>query len=115
MLERYKRVTPPADHRIYYSLECFIYHHVPSYKMSLAYFAKRAYQSGKMSILIRTDTKTAPVVTLKSMKRVVARLSMQLISGGSDTHFLLRTLHCIAMISGIAMQNLKDIAGKKKH
>lgn len=116
LLERYKRVTPRAHHRIYYSLECFIYHHVPAYKMSLAYFVKRAYQSGKMSVLIRNETITnAPVVAHKFTKRVVAPLWMRLINGGSDVHILLRILHRIAMIAGMAMQQLKNIAGNNKH
>ena len=115
LLERYKCMTPPAHQRIYYSLECFVYHHVPAYKMSLAYFVKRAYQSGKMRVLLRSETKTAPVVALKALKSEVARLWMRLINGAGDVHFLLRILHRIAMISGMTMQHLKNIAGKNKH
>ena len=115
LLERYKRVTPRAHHRIYYSLECFIYHHVPAYKMSLAYFVKRAYQSGKMSVLIRNETlNNAPVVAHKSTKRVAARFWIRIINGGSEVHILLRILHRMAMIAGFAMQHLKNIVGNNK-
>jgi len=58
LLERYKRVTPREQQRIYYSLESFVYHHVPTYKMSLFYLVERAYVSGKMSVLVKNETLT---------------------------------------------------------
>ena len=116
LLERYKRSLPREQQRIYYSLECFIYHHVPAYKMSLTYFVKRAYQSGKMSVRIKKETMiNAPTLVRVVTKGMLARLWVRFISGRSDVHIFLRILHRFAMLAGMSMQHLKNIAGDNKH
>jgi glucosyl-dolichyl phosphate glucuronosyltransferase len=49
VLEHYRASTPPAEQKVYYSLEGYITHYVPPEKMTFRYIVKRAYIAGVMS------------------------------------------------------------------
>lgn len=56
LLIRYRSTVPVKEQRVYYSLECFIYHHVPQYKMNVFYFLKRGFFSGVSLVQIKKKT-----------------------------------------------------------
>lgn len=53
VLLSYRSSRPVADQRVYYSLKCFIYHHVPTTKMRFSYFIKRGFFSGVSLVQIK--------------------------------------------------------------
>lgn len=50
VLDLYRKQTPLDQQRVYYALECWVYHHVPDYKMTFWYIAKRSFSGGKLTI-----------------------------------------------------------------
>jgi len=115
LLERYKRNFPRSQQRIYYSLECYVYHHVPDYKMTLGYFISRAYQSGKMRVLIGDETlKNLPVCAQRATKNVFNRLWTRITSRGEDVSFFIMGLHRLASVIGIIIQYLKNFLSHNK-
>jgi glucosyl-dolichyl phosphate glucuronosyltransferase len=55
VLEKYREQNPPPNRRIFYSLESFIYHHVPTAKMRFGYIIKRGFASGKSAVLVKRE------------------------------------------------------------
>ena len=114
LLERYRRAACPGDRRIYYSVECVVYHHVPAYKMSVRYFIVRAYQSGKLNEIIRwADTGTSNSSGL--LPRQVYR---RRILGGKAkkrvrVHMWLRIVHGLARSAGAFVQRIEYIAASR--
>jgi glycosyltransferase involved in cell wall biosynthesis len=53
LLERYRKVTPKSEQRVYYSLRAFIWHYVPPEKMSRWYMMRRFFQIGRTSMRIK--------------------------------------------------------------
>jgi glycosyltransferase involved in cell wall biosynthesis len=49
VLDSYRMTIPNLKQRVYYSLECHIYHHVPKYKLKKSYQLKRWYCMGQLS------------------------------------------------------------------
>ena len=56
VLLKYRSKYAPEDQRVYYSLEAFIYHHVPSHKMRIRYFFKRGFFSGRALVRLKNKT-----------------------------------------------------------
>lgn len=52
LLERYKNSHKTEERKIYYSVVCSVRHYVDPAKMTLSYFAQRAYESGKLKALL---------------------------------------------------------------
>lgn len=46
VLDAYRFQTPPESQKVYYSLECYIFHFTPEYKMRLSYMLKRSFVAG---------------------------------------------------------------------
>lgn len=75
ILLKYRSTTPPDHQRVYYSQECYIYHHVPVYKMRFSYFVKRGYFSGRALVQLKNESwKSA----WTSLKKVITNLFVQL-------------------------------------
>lgn len=55
VLEMYRRGRAKSDQRVYYSLECFILHHVPPQKMKARYFLKRGFQAGRANVMAKKE------------------------------------------------------------
>lgn len=49
LLERYRAATEKDRQRVYYALECNVYHHVPAYKMRIPYMLGRNFGIGRMA------------------------------------------------------------------
>lgn len=47
VLDTYRLQTPIAEQKVFYSMDVFVYHLVPKWKMNLIYIMKRGYHSGK--------------------------------------------------------------------
>ena len=116
LLERYKRHTLEKDQRVYYSLECFVYHHVPARKMTIRSFMARAYASGKMKAMLAELANTNKQGAERSRwnrKRFVNFLKS--ITLGSSGAFLpIRFLHRLALICGMFIQRLEILLIKAK-
>jgi glucosyl-dolichyl phosphate glucuronosyltransferase len=44
-IEAYRRITPPAEQKVYYSVESFVYHYTPASRMRLGFQLRRIYQA----------------------------------------------------------------------
>jgi glycosyltransferase involved in cell wall biosynthesis len=55
ILLNYRKTVPVESQRVFYSQECFIYHHVPDYKMKLSYMWKRSFFAGRSVVEIKKD------------------------------------------------------------
>ena len=67
LLIKYRSTTPVESQRVYYSQECFIYHHVPPSKMHASYFFKRGFFSGRALVLIKNEPRKMIFVALKML------------------------------------------------
>lgn len=73
LVEKYRAQREDADRKIYYSQELFIYHYVPPSKMTVKYMSKRAYQSGKMSVIVKRETvRSLPWLSAKMFRETCA-------------------------------------------
>jgi glycosyltransferase involved in cell wall biosynthesis len=60
LLEKYRKETTREKLRVYYSLESYVKHHVPKYKMRIRYMLSRSFQSGRIMTRIKEkEPKTA--------------------------------------------------------
>ena len=113
LLERYKRLIPSEKRRIYYSLECFVYHYVPPYKMTLRYFVRRAYEGGKMSVLVEEETLAhIPSLAHKATKRILSRLGRRLLKREEDVYIILLIIRRLAKTAGQIVQHVKNFIDK---
>lgn len=71
LLEKYRRERPIDQQRTYYSLECFVYHHVPEYKMRWSYLFRRGYASGRSAARIKGVSFSATKKALKTFCRTI--------------------------------------------
>jgi glycosyltransferase involved in cell wall biosynthesis len=49
----YRKNVPVELQCVFYSQECFLYHHVPDYKMRLSYMLKRSFLAGRANVQIK--------------------------------------------------------------
>lgn len=84
LLIKYRSTTPIESRRVYYSQECFIYHHVPPSKMHASYFFKRGFFSGRALVLIKNEPRKMIFVALKMLtNNLFIQLPLALIVKGS--------------------------------
>jgi len=55
VLERYRSSRDASQRKVFYSLECFIYHHVPPHKMKRFYLMKRGFQAGRANVVVKSQ------------------------------------------------------------
>lgn len=80
ILLKYRADTPADKQSVYYSQECFIYHHVPSYKMRYRYFVKRGYFSGRALVQLKNESWRAAWVSTKGLARnLLVRLPLSML------------------------------------
>jgi hypothetical protein len=77
-LELYRSVTPEAAQKVYYCLEAFIEHYVPTYKMTLRYMVERFYQVG------RTSTRVKKKKPASGLDRAFKFIPRQLLFAGRE-------------------------------
>jgi len=96
VLEIYRAVTPAASQRVYYSLDCWLTHYVPDYKMKYFYIFKRSYAAGLNSLAVVT-THTDTAKAKNKLKRF----------GG-----LIITMFLLLKHDGFTIANVCKIAGR---
>ena len=79
LLVRYRSVTPEAEQRVYYSLDCRVLHWVAPYKQTLRYLIRRHFEGGLMHVHVAnraattqaavTEFSRAPWATLRYLAR----------------------------------------------
>ncbi len=99
LIERYRATTAPTDRRIYYSQNCFVFHHVPQEKMKIAYLARRAFESGRVKTVIKRDRQAMQIAT-KARTSSPAALFRKLIFGSRGVYLPIRFIYHTAMIAG---------------
>ncbi|MEK7882197.1 glycosyltransferase family 2 protein [Methyloversatilis sp. NSM2] len=107
LIERYRLCTEPEKRRIYYSQDCFIFHHVPAEKMTLAYFVRRAFESGRLRASIekvRRDNGTG----ISDQAPPGRGLLRRILVGERGIHLPLRVLHRAALIAGLLSVRMHD-------
>jgi glycosyltransferase involved in cell wall biosynthesis/ubiquinone/menaquinone biosynthesis C-methylase UbiE len=67
VLNKYRATRPAAEQKVYYDLDCIVYHHVPREKMSGRNFLKRHYAAGraKADLEGRTRERWGPLARAK--------------------------------------------------
>lgn len=77
LIERYRRRCSEAERRIYYAQSLFIYHYVPPVKMTMRYMLGRAYQSGKMSVVVKRESvRSLPWILTKLFRETVSLIKL---------------------------------------
>lgn len=110
LLERYRSTRSPEQRRIYYSQDCFIYHHVPAHKMTLRYFTYRAFLSGKMMVAIKDQNglNHELVVARKASTNLSGKLRY-LLFGSKGVYFPLRIIHQVSLMVGMLSQYFSNV------
>lgn len=73
VLLKYRKSRPLEQQRVFYSQECFIYHHVPDYKMKISYMWKRSFFAGRSLVEIKNDS----FGKVPELLRLVAKLFLK--------------------------------------
>lgn len=101
LIERYRKSTSCSRRRIYYSQACFVYHHVPVSKMKISYFLRRAFESGRMRMMLskehgneRSEGAIAPSNSFGGRLR-------RILWGEKSVYLPLRLLHIVALAAGM--------------
>jgi GT2 family glycosyltransferase len=112
ILEKYRSRVPRAEQRVFYSLECFIYHHVPPAKMRVWYFIKRGYFSGKANVLIKHEHPSkVPWLLRKLMRAWFLEIPRRLRTGASGSEHPVLALQSGALLAGKIAQHIENIVG----
>jgi len=100
LIERYRACTPEKERRIYYSQDCYIFHHVPAAKMKITYFVHRAFKSGQMRQSIKQIRQKSGGYIID--EAVQNRFGIKrILVGNRGINFPLRVLHITSLIAGI--------------
>lgn len=105
LIERYRAANAPTDRKIYYSQNCFIYHHVPSEKMRIGYFVRRAFESGRLKVALARELGTARPDDLGRPAGGGNRLQ-RIIRGEKGVYLPLRAMHYITLVLGMTYEAL---------
>ncbi|MCX8503507.1 MAG: glycosyltransferase family 2 protein [Beijerinckiaceae bacterium] len=108
LVEKYRSTTPPNERKIYYSQDCFIYHHVPAEKMKVGYFIRRAFESGRMRMALAKEFKNIETAVSIPVAEGTKPLK-NILLGKKGIYFPLRAVHRLAMITGVFAFIAKDI------
>jgi hypothetical protein len=116
LLERYRRQTHKGEQRVYYSLECLIYHHVPAWKMTLRYFVHRAFASGEMKATLADGINTNKQGTeqYEGGKQMFVNFLQSIMCGSRGICLPIRFLHRLALICGMFARRLEILLLKAK-
>ncbi len=69
VLIRYRQSCPIEKQRVYYSLESYIFHHVPQNKMCISYFMKRGFFSGVSLVHLKGMTiRSLPLIFSSTLR-----------------------------------------------
>ena len=116
ILERYRSLVPRAEQRVFYSLECFIYHHVPPAKMRVWYFIKRGYFSGKATVVIKHEhPRNIPPLLRKLLRAWFLEIPHRLRTGTSGSEHPVLALQRGALLAGKIAQHLRECRKPRRH
>lgn len=111
ILEKYRREVPACRQRVFYSLESFIYHHVPLAKMRISYFMRRGYASGRAAVVIKREHPSVlPHLTRELLRTWFMDVPRSLRSAGSETSHPALAVQRGALIAGKITQHLQNLA-----
>jgi glycosyltransferase involved in cell wall biosynthesis len=111
VLLKYRSSTPSQHQRVYYSQDCFIYHHVPAYKMRYRYFIKRGFFSGRALVQLKNKSWRSAWESIKRLgKNLFFHLPLALLGLGRWNKKLALLLQQISLdvgkISMVLQKNL---------
>ena len=110
LIERYREILPPSRRRIFYSLESFIYHHVPAYKMNVGYIMKRGFASGKASVLVKREPfKRLPGAIMALSIELFFELPKTLVKANEINPSVVRKFRWISILFGKIFQYCKSL------
>jgi glycosyltransferase involved in cell wall biosynthesis len=107
LIERYRLSTAPERRRIYYSQNCFIFHHVPAEKMKIAYFVRRAFESGRLRASIE-KVRRENGTSIPDDRPLGGGRLRRILVGERGIHLPLRVLHRAALIAGMLSVRMHD-------
>lgn len=115
LLERYRSKIDTKKRKIYYSQNCFVYHHVPKSKMTIRYLIRRAYESGRMRAQF-TVRGREPIQQSAPLACKLTSLSMlrRVILGRNGIYPPIRLLHHLALVLGILVQRFTNAKEKQR-
>lgn len=113
LIERYRAANSSEGRRIYYSQDCFIYHHVPAEKMKLGYFLHRAFESGRLKAVLAKELANGWAKEVRPIVGGNTRLR-RIFRGEKGVYFPLRAMHRTALLAGMIYFFAKDVFGSPK-
>jgi glycosyltransferase involved in cell wall biosynthesis len=113
VLLSYRKSVPAEMQRVFYSQECFIYHHVPDNKMRLSYMWKRSYFAGRSVVEIKNDGfgKVPELLVMVAKLLVNDVIPMVFIKRENDT--LIQAANRLVLNIGKISCHVTNIFGKK--
>ncbi len=115
VLEEYRARTPSGRQRVYYSMDCFIYHHVPAEKMRVSYLLKRAYFSGRASVRVKKERpRSLPRLGIKLVRTLVSLPVLYLASRGGSQE-LAMAAHRAAVLAGKVSQHAQNLVWRPSY
>jgi len=117
VLDTYRLQTPVAEQKVFYSLEVFVYHHVPKNKMCISYFLNRKYSGGILRAqLMALDGQLSPFSLIKycvlTLIKVTYDLIFEIIKNGPTKADYINCLGKFCLVVGALIEGLR-ILGKK--
>jgi glycosyltransferase involved in cell wall biosynthesis len=76
VLNKYRKLVPENNQKVYYSLECSIMHHVPMLKMRIGYLLKRQFVGGHENIRMEQGGVEDPLRGVKIVVRGITNISI---------------------------------------
>ncbi len=122
VVRKYRAVTPSMEQRVFYSPDCWVLHHVPAYKMRIAYILRRSYIQGAAIAHVKfpKETRTWPRYLGEARRRLrpVTRLAVECARGvvagmrvGKRKAELARRA---ALLAGFTKEFVKILVASKK-
>lgn len=108
LIERYRAATPKLERKIYYSQDCYIYHHVPAEKMKIIYFVRRAFESGRFKAQLAKEVETRSTDDMRPTIGWLEKIQ-KIVREDSGVYFPIRVLHKIAMFAGMTFFSVNNL------
>jgi glucosyl-dolichyl phosphate glucuronosyltransferase len=115
VLIRYRHSYPIEAQKVYYSLESYIFHHVPQHKMSISYFWKRGFFSGVSLVHLKGLTiRSLPLIFSSTCRIFFFEFLPLLVKGAHKNLSPILALQQLALNSGKVVEILRITVSRKR-
>lgn len=114
LLMRYRSSMPIESQKVYYAQSCYIYHHVPKFKMSIIYMWKRHFFAGRSLVRIKDPNLNTPIKVSKEASIIFFRDVLPLIFVSRTGDSLIKATNRFVLRLGKLSVHLTDVLQKSK-